>query len=181
MVVVPRYCSTVRDYLIPRLTTMSMVSTCPPCDGLCCACHEQRNGLQQSLAEVEFMHSASRAAQDGNLSKLEQLVNKNPHRLCASDSTGYTPLHYAARGGHVECVRFLLQERACVDARTSGGATALHRAAFIGKDVICSLLLQAKASAIIQDSDGQTPLHKAAMQRHESTVRLLFLVCACQT
>ena len=123
------------------------------------------------------MRSASSAAQAGDVRRLEKLVLDAPHRLGASDGTGYTPLHYAARGGHAECVGLLLRQRACVDARTTGGATALHRAAFTGQTAICALLLRAKANAAAQDSDGETPLHKAAAQRHEVTARALLTVC----
>ena len=141
-----------------------------------CACHKQSSGLEQSLGELEFMRSASSAAQAGDVRKLEQLVTDAPHRLGSSDGTGYTPLHYAARGGHSECVGLLLRHRACVDARTSGGATPLHRAAFTGQASVCTLLLRANASVSAQDSDGDTPLHKAAAQQHEATVRILLNV-----
>ena len=156
---------------------LAMDWTCQPCGGAeGCPCHKQSSGLEQSLAELEFMRSASSAAQVGDVRRLEQLVTDAPHRLAACDSTGYTPLHYAARGGHSECVGLLLRHRACVDARTSGGATALHRAAFTGQTSVCMLLLRAKASVTTQDSDGETPLHKAAAQQQEATVQLLFNV-----
>ena len=146
------------------------------CNTLGCACHKRSSGFEQSLAELEFMRSASSAAQAGDSRRLEQLVTDQPHRLFACDSTGYTPLHYAARGGHSDCVSLLLRQRACVDARTSGGATALHRAAFTGQTAVCAMLLRANANASAQDSDGETPLHKAAAQQHEATALALLKV-----
>lgn len=50
------------------------------------------------------------------------------------DNCDYTALHYAARGGHEEICKLLLNVgRADVNAITKGGASALHRAAMMGK------------------------------------------------
>ena len=38
--------------------------------------------------------------------------------VAASDSAGWTPLHFAARWGHFECCVALIQEGADVDAST---------------------------------------------------------------
>ena len=150
---------------------------CEPCDGpeKWCACHKQRSGLEQSLTELEFSRSACSAALIGDARRLQQILD-NGSSHCARDSTGYTPLHYAARAGHTECVSILIRSSACIDARTAGGATALHRAAFTGQSAVCLLLLRARADASIQDSDGHSPLHKAAAQQHIQTVRTLFTV-----
>lgn len=49
------------------------------------------------------------------------------------DNSGYTPLHYAARKGHVDICKILLQNGALIDAKTnSGQATPLHKAAAAG-------------------------------------------------
>lgn len=166
---------------------------CEPCDapdglgvahGLQCTCGRQRFGLEQSLAEVEFMRSACSAAQAGDARRLEQLLDSSVQQLSsdgAGNGTGYTPLHYAARGGHAECVSLLLRHRAHVDARTSGGATPLHRAAFTGQTEVCKALLRARADASLQDSDGETALHKAAAQQHGPTARALLAVRALPT
>lgn len=52
----------------------------------------------------------------------------------ATDKMGYTPLHYAARNGHLEACEILLRSGANVNAvTTSGGVTSLMRAAIMGK------------------------------------------------
>lgn len=52
----------------------------------------------------------------------------------ASDKMGYTPLHYAARNGHLDACEILLNAGANVNATTtSGGVTSLMRAATMGK------------------------------------------------
>lgn len=52
----------------------------------------------------------------------------------AVDKTGYTPLHYASRNGHLEACELLLDAGAHVNAATAaGGATSLMRAALTSK------------------------------------------------
>ena len=71
-------------------------------------------------------------------------------------SSGYTPVIYAARQGHVDCVELLLACGAAPDAATAaGGATALQRAAYMGHLRVVQLLLDAGATAALQDGDGQ--------------------------
>ncbi|KAL6078974.1 Ankyrin repeat domain-containing protein 39 [Balamuthia mandrillaris] len=132
----------------------------------------------QSLDELAFERGLWSAAQKGNLDKMRRL-------LCSSasssklanllDSDGYSPLHYAARNGHLEACRLLLEEGAEANVRTpGGGATPLHRAAFCGHAEVVRLLLErGKADASMLDSDGNTALHKAAAEGHVSVVRLL--------
>ena len=137
-------------------------------------------GLEQSLDEMEFTRSACSAAQNGDLDKLQRMIDRNPgavHHDGAEGRSGYTPLHYAARAGHAECVALLLRRSAPVHARTSGGATPLMRAAFGGHVSICAMLLDARAAADAQDSDGDTALHKAASQRHTAVAALLQKAC----
>ena len=133
-------------------------------------------GLEQSLEEMEFARSACSAATAGDMEKLRRIVERNPGALYhdgVAGRTGYTPLHYAARSGHAECVSALLREGAPVHARTTGGATPLMRAAFGGHAAVCAALLRAGSAPEAADSDGETPLHKAAQQQHAETVALL--------
>lgn len=150
-----------------------------PCD-VCgpdgCLHTHPPTGLEQSLEELEFARSACNAAAMGDLESLRKCVQRNPGSVYhdgASGSTGYTPLHYAARGGHNECIAFLLQSNASVLARTQGGATPLMRAAFAGHAAACATLLRAGSVTDAQDSDGDTALHKACAQQHRTVAELL--------
>lgn len=131
----------------------------------------------QSLEEVEFMRGACAAAQRGDLESLRRTLESRP-RLVQDDgvggSSGYRPLHYAAREGHVGCVSFLLDAGARVDQATSAGnATALHRAAFTGQLGVVETLLAAGANASLRDADGETPLHKACAKGAARCVEVL--------
>ena len=154
-----------------------------PCD-VCgpdgCLHTHPPTGLEQSLDEMEFARSACTHALNGELERLRKCLERNPGGIYhdgADGNSGYTPLHYAARGGHVECVRLLLELRAPVLARTSGGATPLMRAAYSGHAAVCGLLLRAGAPVDAQDSDSESALHKAASQGHEAVVTLLQQAC----
>ena len=120
----------------------------------------------QRLEEVEFMRSACAAAQRGDLDKLRATLLRRPGAALedgAGGASGYTPLHYAAREGHLACVELLLRSGADVNrATTAGGATPLHRAAFTGRVEVVHALLAAGARPAQQDADLETPLHKAS-------------------
>jgi ankyrin repeat protein len=61
----------------------------------------------------------------------------------ARDSSGATPLHYAASSGHVDLVRRLIARGAEVDAANEGGVTPLGNAAINDHaDVLESLLAE---------------------------------------
>eukprot|EP00793_Prasinoderma_coloniale_P006227 PRCOL_00001057-RA len=140
---------------------------------------------KQGLDELEFSRSACSLAQRGQTSRLAALLDRRP-QLLADDGTlaagsggsGYTPLHYAARAGHLDAVELLLSRGARVDAATTaGGATALHRAAYMGHVHVCAALLAAGADAGACDADGQTPLHKSAAQGRTEAFALLSEAC----
>lgn len=93
-------------------------------------------------------------------------------------TSGYTPLIYAAREGHLDIVQWLLSSGANPDAATcSGGATALHRAAYCGHLAVVQQLLAAGATPGLQDADGQTALHKAVQQGHGEVAAALLAAC----
>jgi hypothetical protein len=135
----------------------------------------------QSLEEVEFMRGACAAAQRGDLSALKRSVERRPNLLAddgVGGNSGYAPLHYAAREGHVDCVEFLLSKGARVDQTTTAGrATALHRAAFTGHPEVLEKLVLAGADASLRDADDETALHKAASRGHHACVALLLRAC----
>lgn len=59
---------------------------------------------------------------------------------------GLSPLHMAAQGDHVECVKHLLQHKAPVDDVTLDYLTALHVAAHCGHYRVTKLLLDKRAN-----------------------------------
>lgn len=72
----------------------------------------------------------------GDEEKVKLLIDKARNAkefVNIPDNAGYSPLHYAARNGHVNICVILLKYGAYVDAETkSGKATPLHKAAAAG-------------------------------------------------
>ncbi|MFP4374136.1 MAG: ankyrin repeat domain-containing protein [Spirochaetaceae bacterium] len=70
-----------------------------------------------------------------------------------------TPLHWAARQGHVEVVRTLIDNGADVNASDVFGRTPLHLA--VSHPEVVELLLDAGAGVDARDQLSNTPLHRA--------------------
>ncbi|XP_044803887.2 ankyrin repeat domain-containing protein 24 isoform X4 [Bubalus bubalis] len=88
-------------------------------------------------------------------------------------SPRYNALHLAAKYGHPQCLKQLLQASCAVDTVDSSGWTALHHAA-AGGCISCSeMLCSFKAHLNPRDRLGTTPLIIAAQMCHTDLCRLL--------
>lgn len=65
--------------------------------------------------------SVHKAAQTGDLEQIKKHVEKSKDVVNAKDPNGWTPLHEASRGGHVEVVKYLIENGADFDSRTFNG------------------------------------------------------------
>lgn len=136
-------------------------------------CCSRRWGLGETLEELDFHKSLAAAAQSNDVRRMQELMRRGSP-VDGDDPSGYTPLHYAARNGHLDACLLLLENGAQVDKCTRAGkATSLHRAAYAGHIEVVTALLQAGADAVKEDSDGCTPLQKAEAQGHAEVVQLL--------
>jgi len=100
-----------------------------------------------------------KAARLGDLRMLTELHHQG-YSLLSIDETGKTALHYGARFGHKEVIRFLLDNAppSILDmVDNEKGQTALHKAAAYKRRTICCLLIAAGASLLIQDHASLTP------------------------
>ena len=96
-------------------------------------------------------------------------------------SYGWTPLHPAARAGHLEVVKLLLQAKADVNAADRAGETPLHKALVAGLFVkvtdqqmeIIRLLLANGAAVNATDKHGHTPLYYAEREHKQAVIELL--------
>ncbi|XP_037384583.1 ankyrin repeat domain-containing protein 10 [Talpa occidentalis] len=106
-----------------------------------------------------------RACRDGDLAALCSLLQQAPRaHLAAEDSFyGWTPVHWAAHFGKLECLVQLVRAGATLDLSTTRYAqTPAHIAAFGGHPQCLLWLIQAGASIDKPDCEGETPIHKAA-------------------
>lgn len=103
------------------------------------------------------------------ISTLNRLLTADPLLVDCCDEDGYTPLHRAAYGGHVDAVSALLSAGSKVNPRTVDGWTPLHSACRWSRVTVASCLLQHGAELNAQTNGGLTPLHLAAS--HTSTLK----------
>jgi ankyrin repeat protein len=113
------------------------------------------------------------AAETGNLSRVQELIEQDQSVVNQQDDSGWTPLHWAAYYGHTKIVSMLLGASAKVDLRNKYGRTPLHLAASNGRTATVSMLLDKGADVSQQDEDGETPLHWAAFNGHTAIVSML--------
>lgn len=89
-------------------------------------------------------------------------------------ASGLVPLHYAAREGKTEILKWLVEKAgALVEMEDREGETALHKAALAGKLPALTFLLSAGASANCVDGDGWTPLHNACSRGYLDIAKVL--------
>jgi hypothetical protein len=115
-----------------------------------------------------------RAAKAGNLATVQRLVADDPGLLDATNGfDNVTPLMFAAQGGHVGVVRWLLDKGAALDERGSAGRTALWDACCGGRTPVVRLLLERGADPTTAQPSGSTALAAASSKGHLEVVRLL--------
>ena len=86
---------------------------------------------------------------------------------------GWTPLHYAATGGHVEIIQLLLDESAYIDAESPNGTTPLMMAARYGNAKSVQLLLNEGADYEVKNQLGLTALDFAIQGKRPDAIKLL--------
>jgi uncharacterized protein len=131
-------------------------------------------GFGRRAGAVDFpeWYTLVNAAAQNKTEDVEMMLRRgdNPNY---TDSTGRTPLDYAASFGNAAMVKALLDNGARVDYRDNFGRTALHWAAEVGQSESLRLLLAAKAPVDATARQGITPLMLAAGGNKADAVKLL--------
>ena len=123
-----------------------------------------------SLAFCDEIHDAAR---DGDVTKVNALLNDNPFLVFSKDGTGETPLHWAIERGHKDVAELLLARKAEINAKDGFGGTPLHTAAARGYMDLAALLLANKADVNAETNHWDTPLHVAELNGHKEMVEFL--------
>jgi uncharacterized protein len=103
------------------------------------------------------------AALKGHLELARKLIGKDAD----VNKTGWTPLHYAATGGHMAIIELLLERHAYIDAESPNGTTPLMMAAHYGSPAAVKALLEAGADPMLKNQLGLTAIdfaHRAGRQ-----------------
>lgn len=122
---------------------------------------EIRNTLDESALML--------ASLKGNLDLCKALIVRDAD----VNKPGWTPLHYAATGGHVDVLQLLLDHHAYIDAASPNGSTPLMMAAMYGTDDAVRLLLSAGADSTLKNGLGLTALDFAKRVQRDSAAKLI--------
>ena len=101
------------------------------------------------------------------------LVKKLVERDADINKTGWTPLHYAATGGHVPVIEYLLDNSAYIDAESPNGTTPLMMAAMYGSPEAVKHLIQAGADLNIQNGAHMTALDFSQRGNRPNNIELM--------
>ncbi|XP_015121931.1 ankyrin repeat domain-containing protein 49 [Diachasma alloeum] len=108
------------------------------------------------------------AAEKGHAERLAILLDKNPALISVTDKDGYTPLHRACYGNHVNIIEYLLLRGAKIDAKTIDGWEPLHSACCWNNVNSISMLVSNGANVNAVTNGGQSPLHLVSASSHNS-------------
>jgi len=126
--------------------------------------------MQQQESEKKQILAASK---EGDVNIMQQFPPQTIQQ--ATDSSGCTPLHWAAGSNHLPLLHYLLNPNPtpiflpnhAVSSRKAKGRTALHYACRNGHlDVVKVLLLQYDADPHARAKHGVTPFQLAVWQNH---------------
>jgi uncharacterized protein len=102
-----------------------------------------------------------------------EMVKKLIGRDADINKTGWTPLHYAATGGHVAIVELLLDQDAYIDAESPNGTTPLMMAAHYGSSAAVKVLLEAGADPTLKNQLGLTAIDFASRAGRQDAAEMI--------
>ncbi|CAJ1068896.1 ankyrin repeat and death domain-containing protein 1B [Xyrichtys novacula] len=113
------------------------------------------------------------AAKHGCVEMLELLLDPYNMATMKPNKRGDTPLHLAARNGHLDAIQLLLQSFDTRDEVNTDGETALYQAADNGHEGCVHVLLDAGCDPDILTTANCSALHPVAERGETSLVQLL--------
>jgi len=135
-------------------------------------------GADITLKDVELRSPLHVAI--GNTTTMEALVKSPASKTLVIDKdiTGYTPVHYAARGGYLQHIAlFINKNKTAVQVTSDSLDTPLHIVSRYGWLEIAERLLDKRNVRMInlQNNQGKTPLHYACHEGHAQIAQLLLM------
>jgi ankyrin repeat protein len=119
------------------------------------------SGLAQSQDVFDLLRK-------GDVAAVKALIEKSPGLIEASDGDGDTPLHYAAYGGNVELINYLVDKGAKLELQDAQRKTPLHLAAMGNRRDAVSALLKRGAVLETRDDYQRTALILCARERGQA-------------
>ena len=104
---------------------------------------------------------------------LTKICEKLIARGAEVNKPGWTALHYAATGGHLDIIQLLLRKHAYIDAASPNHSTPLMMAALYGSPEAVKMLLYAGADRTLKNDLGLTALEFAYKGQHAESQKLI--------
>lgn len=115
--------------------------------------------LAQAKLDVEARNRQDESAlMIASLKGMTDMVRLLLDKEADVNKPGWTPLHYAATGGHLQIMQLLLDNHAYIDAASPNGSTPLMMAAMYGTPSAVKLLLEAGADPLLKNQQGLTAI-----------------------
>lgn len=122
------------------------------------------------MNEIELFFNT---IQTGNLKNVKLQINRNPKLVNTKDARGFTPLILAAYFDKLPIVKFLLENKAPIDATDSSGNTALIGVSFKGNIELMTCLIENGANINAINNNGTSSLIFTAMYNKEASAAFL--------
>ncbi len=156
------------------------IKACPSLTpALLAICMLAMSGVIMAMEQVTYTNTLLAAAKSGNVTELQVEIAKgvnidaHEHLILVSQQSGFTALHWAAKGGHTELVQTLLSHSANAKLKDSFGRIPLHIAALNGNDAVVQQLVEHNPELVDWCGSFYSPLYIAAFENQSSTVKLL--------
>ena len=127
--------------------------------------HEDATGTFCKPADYDAAFGL--AADKGQLANARILLDRRDIRLTAEVKYGQTALQLAAKAGHMELVRLLIDHGALKERRAEADSALLDTASGGHLEVLKVLRTRSKADVNAQDGQGRTALYHAASARDD--------------
>lgn len=131
--------------------------------------------IKAILLESKSALDIFEAAACGQLSRVKELLDKNPELIQAYANDGFTPLGLAAFFGQEDIAKFLLHKGSDPNQVANNGMAVapIHSAVAANNFPIVEALLQYGAAVNAKQMQGVTALHSAAHRNNQEIVQLL--------
>ncbi|XP_052245742.1 serine/threonine-protein phosphatase 6 regulatory ankyrin repeat subunit B-like [Dreissena polymorpha] len=138
-----------------------------------------KNGACINDIDSEGRQAIHYAAAEGHFLLLPEFTARSRAvDLNCKDNMGFTPLHRACQGGHVDTIVDLLTLGADDLAVDNDGNTTVHMAACQGQTEVIAQLAALGSRMDAQNLEKKTPLHVAG-EAGQGAVMELLLLCGC--